>query len=112
MTIHRWALAVLLLIPPTAASGASTPASPPVPSVAREAARLLAQTYRDDAPGGAVLVARGDTVLFRGARGLADLGTREALKPGAVFRIGSLGKQFAAAALLTLVDAGKVSLDD
>ena len=34
------------------------------------------------------------------------------LKPGDVFRIGSVTKQFAAAGLLTLVDAGKVSLDD
>src|SRR5437867_4253818 len=111
MMIHPRILAALLLVVPTAASATSaTP--PPVAPLVREAARLLAQTYHSDAPGGAVLVARGDTVLFRGARGLADLKTRAALRPDAVFRIGSLTKQFAAAGLLTLVDAGKVSVDD
>jgi CubicO group peptidase (beta-lactamase class C family) len=34
------------------------------------------------------------------------------LKPDDVFRIGSVSKQFAAAGLLKLVEAGKVSLDD
>src|SRR5881397_1775807 len=112
MTIHPWALAVLLLTLPTAATASSKSAPTPTPGVLREATRLLAQTYPDDGPGGAVLVARGDTVLFRDARGLADLGTHAPLRPDAVFRIGSLTKQFAAAGLLTLVDAGKVSLDD
>ena len=110
MTIDPGALAVLLLILPTVAPSTSAP--PSAPSVAREVARLVAQTYPDDAPGAAVLVARGDIVLFRGARGLADLGTRTRVKPDAVFQIASAAKQFAAAGLLTLVDAGKVSLAD
>jgi CubicO group peptidase (beta-lactamase class C family) len=59
-----------------------------------------------------VLVARGDEVLFRGARGLANVGTRAPLTADSVFRIGSMSKQFAAAGLLKLVEAGKVSLAD
>src|SRR5437899_536072 len=112
MMIHPRVLAALLLVVPTSASATSASPPPPAPAVLREAARLLAQTYPSDGPGGAVLVARGDTVLFRAARGLADLRTRAPLRPDAVFRIGSLTKQFVAAGLLTLVDAGKVSLDD
>jgi D-alanyl-D-alanine carboxypeptidase len=80
--------------------------------LARYAERLMADTYRPDAPGAAVLIARGDDVLFRSARGLADVKTDTPLTADSVFRIGSVSKQFAAAGLLKLVEAGKVSLDD
>ena len=76
------------------------------------AERLLAENAPADAPGIAVLVARGDRVLFRGARGLADVELGVPLTPEQTFRIGSVTKQFSAAALLKLVEAGKVGLDD
>lgn len=80
--------------------------------VACRASELVQSHYRADAPGAVVLVARGDRILFRGARGQADIASGSPLQPDSVFRIGSLGKQFAAAALLTLVDDGRVALDD
>jgi CubicO group peptidase (beta-lactamase class C family) len=97
-----------------AALAASTAtATPPTPAeFASYAHTLLSKDYRDDAPGVAVLVMRGDEVLYRGARGEADVVADVPLKPGDPFRIGSVTKQFAAAGLLKLVDAGKVSLDD
>jgi len=88
-------------------------ATPPAPTdFERYADTLLAAAYRADAPGLAVLVMRGDDVLYRGARGEADVSADVPLEPGDRFRIASVTKQFAAAGLLTLVDAGKVSLDD
>ncbi|MEO8011034.1 MAG: serine hydrolase [Dokdonella sp.] len=88
-------------------------ATPPTPAqFARHAQTLLAETYRTDAPGVAVLVMRGDEVLYRGARGEADVEADIPLTPDDRFRIGSVTKQFGAAGLLTLVDAGKVALDD
>ncbi|HYE44017.1 MAG TPA: serine hydrolase domain-containing protein [Caulobacteraceae bacterium] len=78
----------------------------------RYAEDLLARNYPAEGPGAAVLVARGDTVLFRGARGEADVERHTPLRPDSVLRIGSVTKQFAAAGLLTLVEAGKVKLDD
>ena len=91
----------------------ATAAIPPAPAdFARYAETLLADAYRTDAPGVAVLVMRGDVVLYRGARGEADVAADVPLKPGDRFRIGSVTKQIAAAGLLTLVDAGKISLDD
>ena len=80
--------------------------------ITRYAEQMLAANYRQDAPGAAVLVARGDEVLFRSARGLADIKTGAPLTADDVFRIGSVSKQFAAAGLLTMVEAGKVSLAD
>ncbi|NZA25474.1 beta-lactamase family protein [Luteimonas sp. SJ-92] len=92
---------------------AATAATPPTPAeFARHAETLLANTYRADAPGVTVLVMRGDEVMYRGARGRADIAAGKPLDPGDRFRIASITKQFAAAGLLTLVDDGKVSLDD
>ncbi len=80
--------------------------------ITRFADTMLAANYHADAPGAAVLVARGDQILFRGARGLADVKTGMPLTADSVFRIGSVSKQFAAVGLLKLVEAGKVSLGD
>lgn len=80
--------------------------------ITRYTERMMAEFYRPDAPGAAILIARGDEILYRGARGLADAKAGTPLTPEAVFRIGSVSKQFAAAGLLKLVEAGKVSLDD
>jgi len=94
-------------------SQAATAATPPAPEdFARYVESVLADTYRTDAPGVAVLVMRGDIVLYRGARGEADVAADVLLQPGDRFRIGSVTKPIAAAGLLTLVDAGKVALDD
>lgn len=78
-----------------------------------QAARLLEQAVPDPAgPGLAVLVARGDDVLYRDARGMASIELGVPLSPDHVFRIGSVTKQFAAAGLLQLIDQGKLALDD
>lgn len=60
---------------------------------------------------GAVLVARGGSVIYSDAKGLAD---REAGTPNTLdtkFRMGSMNKMFTATAVLQLVQAGKVRLD-
>ncbi len=81
-------------------------------AVAAYAEKLLAETYPADGPGAALLVARGDEVLYRGARGLASVELAVPLSPDQSFRIGSVTKQFAAAGLLKLIEGGKVGLDD
>jgi len=95
-----------------AASGARAATPPSTAEIARYAEEMLAKTYRADRPGAAVLLAQGHRVLFRAARGLADVEAGVPLKPGDLFRIGSVTKQMSAAGLLKLVEMGKVSLDD
>jgi CubicO group peptidase (beta-lactamase class C family) len=63
-------------------------------------------------PGAAAIVTRNGETLFRGAYGLADIERNESLEPSMLFRIGSLTKQFTAAAILLLVDEGRLSLSD
>ncbi len=80
--------------------------------LASYADRLLAESYPADGPGAAVLIARGDEVLYGGARGMASVELGVPLTAQHVFRIGSVTKQFAAATLLKLIDEGKLELDD
>jgi CubicO group peptidase (beta-lactamase class C family) len=66
----------------------------------------LAQEAAADRFSGAVIMAQGDEVLFRGAYGLADRRTGAPLTPEHRFRLASLSKQFTAAAVLQLQDRG------
>lgn len=52
-----------------------------------------------------------DTLLSRGY-GYADLENQVPVTPQTVFRIGSITKQFTSAAVMQLVEQGKISLDD
>lgn len=62
--------------------------------------------------GMAVAVVKGrDTLLMKGY-GFADLENQVPATPQTVFRIGSVTKQFTSAAVMQLVEQGKVSLDD
>jgi CubicO group peptidase (beta-lactamase class C family) len=61
---------------------------------------------------GAVLVARGDQVLFSKAYGSADIEWDLPNTVDTKFRIGSVTKQFTAAAILLLEQRGKLKLED
>lgn len=61
---------------------------------------------------GAVLVSAHRRVLLREGYGSADLEQGAANGPETIFRIGSITKPITAAAVLVLVDRGRLSLDD
>lgn len=63
-------------------------------------------------PGCAAGVARPGQAVLRGAWGMADLEHPAPLTPDSVFESGSLAKQFTAAAVLLLVQDGRLGLDD
>ncbi|NIL99952.1 MAG: serine hydrolase [Acidobacteria bacterium] len=73
---------------------------------------ILDRCYPADGPGAAVIAVRGGEVVYRGARGMADLENGLPLTPESVFRLGSITKQFTAAAILLLVERGELSLSD
>jgi len=90
---------------------AGTPANPA--AMAAYADKLLDQQKASaDTPGFTVLVARGDQLLYKGARGMASIELSVPMEPDQVLRIGSVTKQFAAAMLLKQIDEGKASLGD
>jgi D-alanyl-D-alanine carboxypeptidase len=67
---------------------------------------------REDGFSGVILVARGDRVLLRRAAGLADREKNIPNTPETRFPLASVTKQFTAAAIMLLVEDGKISLDD
>ncbi len=106
----RLATLTLLLLPVMAPHVAAK--APAKADLADVAERTLAGNCDPGAPGMAVLLARGDEVLYRGACGQANLELGVPLSPDHVFRIGSVTKQFAAAAVLKLAEDGKLALSD
>ncbi|MDP9130809.1 MAG: beta-lactamase family protein, partial [Candidatus Binatota bacterium] len=63
-------------------------------------------------PGGAVIVTKNGKTVFRRAYGVANLERKIPLEPEMTFRIGSVTKQFTAAAIMLLADQGKLSVSD
>jgi CubicO group peptidase (beta-lactamase class C family) len=61
---------------------------------------------------GSVLVARGDQVLFSRSYGWANMEWEVPNTPTTKFRIGSLTKQFTAAAILLLEERGRLKIED
>ncbi|MBI4500477.1 MAG: serine hydrolase [Gemmatimonadetes bacterium] len=61
---------------------------------------------------GSVLVARGDQILLNKGYGSANLEWNIPNSPSTKFRLGSLTKQFTAAAILLLEERGKLKTDD
>jgi CubicO group peptidase (beta-lactamase class C family) len=61
---------------------------------------------------GAVLVARGDEVILSKGYGFANLEWSIPNTPSTKFRLGSVTKQFTAAAILLLAERGKLALED
>lgn len=63
-------------------------------------------------PGAILLVSRDGKPVRVSTYGVANLETTAAVRRNTAFEIGSVSKQFTAAAVLLLVDDGKLSLDD
>lgn len=68
--------------------------------------------YKADQPGATVVVMKDGKVLLRKAYGLANLSNKETLQADHVMRLGSITKQFTAVAILQLIEAGKMALND
>ncbi|HTJ01267.1 MAG TPA: serine hydrolase [Methylovirgula sp.] len=85
---------------------------PAIPDFATTAEALVNGFVAADQFAGVVLVASGDAIHLRQAFGLADREWQTAHRIESKFRLGSLTKQFTAAAILQLMEKGALSLDD
>jgi CubicO group peptidase (beta-lactamase class C family) len=101
-------LLLLALAAPAGAQG--------VPAAAAVRARVdsLARAYvaEHGSPGVSIQLVRGSDTLVSAGYGLADVEQRVPATAATVYRIGSVTKQFTAAAVMRLVEQGKVSLED
>ena len=103
------AVAVVRHFSPTPEAAADQPVPPRPPLVVVEDLPRLSERLNRSRFTGGVLVARGDEVIFRQVYGQTE-GRPLALDDR--FRLASISKQFTAAAILKLQDAGKLSVDD
>ena len=88
------------------------PARAAADDVAAQLDALVAPHFPANGPGAAVLVRRGDQILLRKGYGSANLELDVPMRPELVFRLGSITKQFTSAAIMMLVDQGKLALGD
>src|SRR4051812_22291487 len=79
-------------------------------SFEEEIATQLKAATTGETSGLAVLVARDGKIVFQGGFGLADIEKKTPVTPETKFRIGSVSKQFTAAAMLRLAHEKKLSL--
>lgn len=75
-------------------------------------ALVRAHMQKRQIPGVAVVVARDGRVLKSQGYGVADLESKQAVTAETVFPVQSITKQFTATAIMMLVEAGQVGLDD
>lgn len=73
---------------------------------------LFSELFKADEPGAAVVVVRGDSVVYNKGFGLARMDTLVPINDRTTFNICSVSKQFSAVALCLLAEQGKLSLDD
>jgi D-alanyl-D-alanine carboxypeptidase len=74
------------------------------------AARQLVESHTT--PGISVSVLRKGSLVYSKGFGLSNLETQTVAAPDSVYLIGSLTKQFTAASVMLLAEAGKLSVDD
>lgn len=73
---------------------------------------LFTSIYHPEEPGAAVLIMRGDDIIYDKGFGIADLLINAPIDGNTFFNIASCSKQFSAVAILKLAQEGKLSLDD
>ena len=78
----------------------------------RDIAELFAEYAEPSTPGASVVVARRGVVVLARSSGLADVDNRVPVTTTTAFRLASVTKQFTATAILALVEAGGLGLDD
>jgi D-alanyl-D-alanine carboxypeptidase len=95
-----------------------SPAAAQRSTIARDAFRQRADSLvysylaESRAPSAAFAVIRGSDTLAYGAHGLADVESWRAPTAATIYEIGSNTKQFTSAAIMRLVEQGRVRLDD
>jgi methyl acetate hydrolase len=74
--------------------------------------QLAAAVARGDTPGVVALVVDRDRVLFEGAAGKLDVGHNVPMPVNGIFNIASMTKPVTSVAIMMLLEAGKLQLDD
>lgn len=106
------AMLVAVVLEPAIAASETKPKLTSAEEVRTKADKYMSEQVRNGGFSGTVLVARNGQVLFSHAYGLANAEWGIPNSTSTVFRIGSLTKQFTAAAILLLQEDGALTVRD
>ncbi len=73
---------------------------------------IFKNVFQSTTPGGALLIMKGEKIVFSKGYGLADLQTQEKITTQTLFNTGSISKTFVSQVILDLAREGKLSLQD
>jgi CubicO group peptidase (beta-lactamase class C family) len=104
--------ATLLLAPPGATADTPPAASVSVDTMKKIDAAAAEVLRKTGAPSTSIAIVRDGRTVYLQAYGDARLEPKRPAEPGMRYAIGSISKQFTAAAILLLQQDGKLSLDD
>jgi N-acyl-D-amino-acid deacylase len=93
------------------ARGATSITGETIPELAAFDALLADRMEAGNIPGGQLAIGRDDRLVYNRGFGYASIEDDELVQPDARFRIASTTKPITAAAVLRLIDAGKLTLD-
>lgn len=103
--------ASLLLAAPAGAQGDLPMTGDATPDLRSFDETILEFMHRRDVPGAALAVTRQGRLVYARGFGYADRDAKQTVAPDALFRIASISKPVTSAAVMTLVQAGKLDLD-
>lgn len=101
---HVFVYIFLIIVPATVVAQSNTLDSQIQALVNKEAGKI--------APGGVILLARNDSIIYYQAFGYDNIATKLEMDRQRIFRIGSITKSFTALAVLMLMEEGKIRLKD
>ncbi|MBA6151474.1 serine hydrolase domain-containing protein [Gelidibacter maritimus] len=87
----------------------------PLPSKPMDTSQLdayFSNNMPTNEPGGAILIMKGDSIIFSKGYGLADIELNTKIDENTLFNVGSISKTFVSNAILMLQAEGKLSIED
>ena len=81
-------------------------------SMAEAIDKLCAPLFPNGEPGAAVLVMKGNDIIFDKGYGIADIETKAKIDGNTFFNVASISKQFTATAAMQLCEKGIITLND
>ena len=110
--MKRLVLGAVLLMALTTLEARAEPTGSALPGLEPYDALMTTLLEKWNVAGAGLAVARGNQLLLVRGYGLASKEHKVAVEPASLFRLGSLSKTITAVAVLQLVEAGRLKLDD
>lgn len=81
-------------------------------TVAHRLDSLFSRQFKNNEPGGAVLIVKNGRIVYKKSFGVEDIQTKKKISSQSLFNVGSISKTFVAYGILKLAKQGKLSLND